>query len=125
MNDRRKRYELTIVPRREYLYARVRAETIDSKTAVAYLREVAGSCFELKRRRVILERDIPVMLPDTDLFFTTGEFIDMMKNVRIAFVNPHEAIHREMEFAILIATNRGAEFALHADLASAENWLLG
>lgn len=124
MSDDLTQYELTLVPRREYLYARVKADSIDSKTAAAYLREVAGNCSELKRRRVLLERDIPVMLPDTDLFFTTGEFLEMMRNVRVAFVNPHASIHHEMEFAILIATNRGAEFTLHADIASAEKWLL-
>ena len=64
------------------------------------------------------------MLPDTDLFFTTGEFLELMRDVRVAFVNPHESIHGEMEFAILIATNRGADFKLHGDIGSAEKWLL-
>jgi hypothetical protein len=64
------------------------------------------------------------MLPSADLFFTTQDFLKMVGNKRIAFLSRHATIHSEMEFAILVGTNRGANYRLFNDLARAEEWLV-
>lgn len=109
--------------RQRYLYALVRAEDIDRATALAYLREVADECERQGCDRVLLERDIPVMLPDGDLFFTTHDFFGMMAGRRVAFINPHVPIDADMDFAVAIASSRGAPFRLCRDIKSAEKWL--
>jgi hypothetical protein len=125
MNDPAKPYELTFENRPDYLYAKIKSETITREIALRYLREVAARCTEVQCRRLLLERDIPVMLAGGDLFFTTNDFLNMIKNVRVAFVNPHATIESQMEFAILVGTNRGARFSLHPTVDEAETWLLG
>lgn len=117
-------YTLTFEERPGYLYARVSAGTIDAETAIEYLFKVAEKCDEIKCDRLMLERDIPVMLPTGDLFFTTQKFLERIKDIRVAFVNPHAPIREDMKFAIMIGTNRGALYSLHDNTASAERWLL-
>jgi hypothetical protein len=116
-------YTLYFEDRPGYLYARVEAETIDAENALEYLFKVADRCDETKCERLMLERDIPVMLPPGDLFFTTQKFLERVKGIRVAFVNPHAPIREDMKFAIMIGTNRGAMYSLHDNTASAERWL--
>jgi hypothetical protein len=116
-------YKLIFERRPRYLYARIEAEDIDRETAISYLREIANKSEELSENRVLLERSIPVMLSDADLLFTTEDFAEMMKGRKVAFLNPHTPISEDMDFAMVIATNRGAEFQLHRDTRSAEAWL--
>jgi hypothetical protein len=117
-------YRLTFEERPGYLYAKIQADTIDRETALAYLGEVAAKCAELGSHRLLLDRDIPAMMSDADIFFTTKDFADMMKGKRVAFLNPYMQNTEDLNFSITIATNRGAEFHLHKDLAEAEAWLL-
>lgn len=116
-------YELFFERRTDYLYALVRAAYIDRPTELAYLRAIADECERLNCDRVLLERDIPVMLPEADLFFTTHDFFAMMEGRKVAYLNPHVPIDDEMDFAVGIASSRGASFRLCRDLTAAEEWL--
>ena len=124
MNDPNKSYELSFDERPDYLYALIKSETIDRERAIQYLSEVAARCKELEVTSLLLERDIPVMLPDADLFFTTQDFVKMSAGVRIAFVNTHITNDEAMKFAIMIGTNRGARFDVFNTVEAAERWLL-
>ena len=116
-------YELSFEPRDEYLYVNVRSETINAEIAVAYLTEVAAKCDELSCRRLIIERDVPVMLRAGDLFFVTDFFRARMKGRKVAFVNPHNTIEQDMQLAIIFGTNRGANYHLFDNITAAEEWL--
>ncbi|MBV9241295.1 MAG: hypothetical protein JO314_04730 [Acidobacteria bacterium] len=117
-------YELTFDERSGYLYACVTADAIDRETALDYLRKVADRITDSEYERLMLERDIPMMLPAAELFFTTQDFLKMVGPTRVAFVNKHIVIHEEMDFAILIGTNRGANYRLFNNEAEAEEWLV-
>lgn len=125
MGDPTSAYELIFDPRSGYLYARISAPAIDEESAATYLREVAAKCRELGYDRLLLERDIPVMLPAGSLYFTTKAFRELMEGIKVAFVNPHGEIDRKMTFAILMAKNIGAQFALLPNIEAAEKWLGG
>ncbi len=117
-------YQLRFEERPGYLYAVVRSDNIDREAALSYLSEVANKCEEIKIDRLLLERDVPVMLPDADLFFVTNTFLEMIKGRRVAFVNRHFPIESDMKFAITIGTNRGAHYKLFDDVGAAEKWLM-
>lgn len=117
-------YKLEFEERAGYLFTRVSAETIKRDSAIAYLTEIAGKCKEVKAKRLMLVRNIPMMLPDADLFFTTNDFLKMIGETRVAYVNPHDAISEEMDFAILIGVNRGGDYSLFNSEKEAERWLL-
>lgn len=125
MNPSVKEYELTFEPRPNYLIATVKAKEIDRVSALDYLKKVAAKCAELQVRSLIIVRDIPTMLPDADLFTTTIEYLEMIRGIKTAFVNPYPSIQGSMDFALMIGTNRGARYKLFEDLQTAEKWLLG
>jgi hypothetical protein len=118
-------YDLSFEQRAGYLYACVTAENIDRETALDYLRKVANEVAASASESLMLERDIPVVLSSADLFFTTQDFLNMVGQTRIAFVNKHASIQSEMEFAIMIGTNRGANYRLFTNVPDAERWLTG
>jgi hypothetical protein len=117
-------YELKFEKRQDYLYALVRAKSIDRDTAVDYLGRIAERCEDLECTKLLLERDIPMMLNDSDLYFTTNDFLRMLKGVKVAFYNPHITIERAMAFAIVIGNTSGAKFAVYSSLTDAESWLV-
>ena len=119
-----KPYELTFEPRSHYLYVHIKADTITREIALAYLREIADECGRLGYHRLMIHRDVPVMLSDPDIFFTTNDFLEMVPSVRVAFVNPYTTHEAGMKFAVLVGTNRGAKFQAHSTVEAAEQWLL-
>jgi hypothetical protein len=124
MDDVIKFYELRFEQRPGYLYANIKADQMTREIALGYLREIANECARLRCTRLLIERDVPVMMPAGDLFFTATEFLEMIKGVRVAFVNPYAGIEKEMGFAVTISTNRGADYYLFDNLADADKWLL-
>ncbi len=126
MSDPIQEYELTFDERPEYLHARIRSATMDQPTAREYLSKVANKVHQVKASKLMLERDVPVMLKDVDLFHTTQFFLNLIGGgIRVAFVNPYIQILEDMDFAITIGTNRGANYRLFDGVIEAEAWLLG
>ncbi len=70
MADPTKPYELIFEERADYLYACVKAETINEESALSYLREVAERCALLESTHLMLYRDIPTMLPTASSFLS-------------------------------------------------------
>lgn len=125
MTEPQKPYQLTFEIRPQYLYARVSCDAINQKIVVDYLHEITGKCRKLGRKHLMIERDIPATLSETDTFFTGTEFAHMgIDKIRIAFVDRREENTEHLEFAMLIVNNRGADLKLFHDPASAEKWLL-
>jgi hypothetical protein len=124
MTDLTRPYELTFEARPQYLYAQVKADTITEQIAAGYLREVADKCRELECDRLLLHRDIPEMLATGTLFFVAADFQKMISGIRTAFVNPHLSNRNELDFAVTVGTNRGADYAVFDNDADAEAWLL-
>jgi hypothetical protein len=118
-------YELTFEQRRGYLRVQVEADSIDLETAKAYNREVAAKCDELGLAKLLVVRKIPVMMSTVDVFDATTDFVNLMSGRRVAYLNPHAAIGRDFNFAITVASNRGAAIEVFGDETEAEKWLLG
>jgi hypothetical protein len=117
-------YTLHFENRGQYLYARITAEEIDRPSALEYLNEVADQLRASGLKRLMLERQIPVMLNDADLFHTTLDFLEMIRGTKAAFINPHSSIDDSMAFAMTIGNNRGAMYRLFNDADAGELWLL-
>ena len=117
-------YELTFTERQNYLYALVRAETMTLAMAMEYLRAVVDKCIQIAPTRLLLERDVPVLLPDLDAFFTTRYFLEQMKGKRIAIVNTHLASSTHPHRKLLTDTRAGGHSRLFDNFVEAEKWLL-
>ena len=117
-------YELLFEERSGYLYVLVRADKATLEMAMEYLRLTAEKCSQILCDHVLLERDVPVMLPAVDLYFTTLYFLDLMKGKKIAFYNPHDSLQDKMESAILTGTRAGGHYRVFQSFPEAEKWLL-
>ena len=126
MDPSAKPYELTLEQRPDYMYAHISCGAINSEIVTDYLHQVIDRCHKKHCSRLMIERDIPATLSDTDIFFTGNEFAHMgIEQIRIAFVDSRVENKEHLEFAMLIANNRGANMKLFANAAEAEKWLQG
>ena len=124
MNDPPRPYTLAFEQRDEYLYVRVTAEGLDRESAVDYIREIADKCREQHCKRVMIERDIEHLLSHADFFFVCQQVADIMRGIRIAFINRKPAKNDVLAFALLVLRNRGARAEIHESVGSAERFLL-
>jgi hypothetical protein len=116
-------YELLIEERPGYVYAYVRGATMNLAAAKRYLSEVARRCDEIDCSRLMLERDVPVLLSEVDMVFAVSYFLELMKGRRIAFVNRHTGIHNDLHRHILTGTKAGGHYRLFDNVMAAEKWL--
>ena len=124
MNTSEKPYDLTVEQRPEYLYARIQTDAITMQTEIEYLEDLVKHCDAVQCKRIMLRRDIPVMLSTTDLYFATTRFAEIIPGLRVAIVNPHAGNDPGAKFAEVVGRNRGALLRLFKDEDEAERWLL-
>jgi hypothetical protein len=117
-------YKLSLESRKGYLYAGVESERINETIALAYMKEIMERCRAEGLLKVMIYRDIPAMLTTGPLFYVARQFQEMMKGLKVAFVNPHENIVHEMHFFIMTATEGATEYMIFNNAADAEGWLL-
>jgi hypothetical protein len=117
-------YELVFESRKDYLYARISAKSIDPAIAMQYLSAISHKCTECRCEQLMLVRNIPKMLSDSDLYFTVTGFQHMIGTRKVAFVNPYREIREDMKFAIVVGMNRGGQFNIFDTEVEAERWLL-
>ena len=117
-------YELTFEERPLYLFARVKAETIDRGTAIVYLRQLSSERERIGATRVMLDRQTPSVLSDADNYFIVHEIMEMLPVVKLAVVNPFEINDEGLTFGLLVSTNRGAMYRAFRTEAEAEAWLI-
>lgn len=119
-----KEYDLTLEMRPDYLYALVRSDSINQQLVVHYLHEVITTCKKLHRTRLLLERDIPSALNESEVYFSGTDFAHTgLSEMKVAVVDRRPENVDNLELTILVQNNRGANIKLFADIAAAEAWL--
>lgn len=116
-------YELQFERRKGYVYARISAPSIDRSTALDYLSEIADECANVKCKRLMIERDIPSMMSDGELYNTMDDFVRLSSGLRIAFVNPHRSLNDAMRKIIRYGAGKGADIEYFDSVDEAEKWL--
>ncbi|HVQ56265.1 MAG TPA: hypothetical protein VMS29_05880 [Pyrinomonadaceae bacterium] len=115
--------DLTFEERPEYLHARISAQSLDRKSALDYLSEISLKCASTRCKQMLLERDVPIMPTDEDLFVSIKELVEMSAGIRIALVNPHVSVEDAMKH--IDQCHHGADFKYFNDTTEAQRWLLG
>ena len=118
-------YELTFDKRPNYLYAVIKADSIDRHTALRYLQELADKCTEVNAERVMLERRIPATMSDADTYLIIQDITRLIGPRRMAVVNPYDSNSEAMAFGNLVGANRGLPYRVFDSSDDAEAWLLG
>src|SRR5437016_14207110 len=97
-HDETRHYELTFEERPGYLYAHVTSGEITAEAALDYLIKIVEKCDDANCERILLERDIPHMLPFRDLYEYATKFREMFGDKKLAIVNPHTGIFGKLNF---------------------------
>lgn len=117
-------YKLTFEVHPEHLFARVEASAIDRSTSLEYLSEVSLKCADERRRKLLLERDIPVILDEPVMDSIVEEYIRLCTGVTIALVNRYADLNSSTEYIIEHLNTRGVNFKYFDNVKAAEEWLL-
>jgi len=82
-------YDLTLEERQGYLYACIKVTELDRNIALDCLAEIVARCADIRCKRMLVERDAPAGLDDTDFLISMTDLVRMSAGVKIAFVNKH------------------------------------
>jgi hypothetical protein len=124
MTETAKPYNLTFDERPAYLYAHLTGDTISVEIIRDYIAEVVAKSNATGKRRIMLYRDIPAVLPESQTFFTVRDSLEALRGKKLALVNPHAGIQKELAFAVTVGLNRGGNYADFTNIDAAERWLL-
>jgi hypothetical protein len=119
-----KLYKVHVEDRGNYAYARISAPTITRSMALMYLGEIVYACAEMRQKRLLLDRDIPDVMPDNDMLDVMKEFVRMGSGMRVALVNKHVPITDSLRRAMSVGAEKGADFNYFSDLEEAKQWLM-
>jgi hypothetical protein len=117
-------YNIEFQVRPGYLYARVQAPVIKREIAYSYLAEIVTKCADLRVKKLVLERDIPAVLDDEEMFAAMDDLVRMSKGMRVALVNRHISVSRALERIVNLGVGKGADYGYFTDPQDAEKWLL-
>jgi len=117
-------YKLIFEARSGYLYARVEAEQISATTSKAYLAEVRAECDAHRSTRLMIDRRIPHVMSVIGFYNVSGNSVDILRGIKVAWLNPYPENHEMLEFAMTAANNRGGRYGLFTNEREAEEWLL-
>ena len=119
-----RQYEIRFEEHPEYLFAHVKAETVDRKMAFAYLRDLGAKCAELGASRLLVIRDIPIVMSDVANYQCLTEMIRVLGRIRVALVNPYRELASAVDFGTLVIRSKRYDYKAFTDMKDAERWLL-
>src|SRR5688572_7191530 len=103
MCDRATQYDLTFEERPGYLYANVKDTSMSEEMSAAFLGEIADKCAELGISRVIINRDVPVIINSSSLFFSMQVIVKILRGLKVAVLNPFPSNDEALNFAVVVA----------------------
>ena len=118
-----KGYNLKLEERDGYLYALASGDRLTATIASAYWNDIAGKCFELDCRRILIEKDFPESVGPTDMLHMADHVGALLPGRKVAFIDRHN--HEEInELGKKLARNRDVVMQIFSNAADAEKWLL-
>lgn len=118
-----KPYWIKLEDRGGYLYVLVGGEKLTAEISAAYWREIADKCFELKKDKIMIEKDFAESVSPPEML-RMGEFLgSLLPAYKIAFLDRHD--NRGVnELGKRVARSRDVKMQLFENTAEAEQWLL-
>lgn len=119
-------FQLRFEYRPDYLYILVKSERIDFESALSIWQEIAEECGKSGYQKILIDRDVPKLLPEADLFWLRSELPKMgLRNFLIAIADYHEENYKLNRFADTVSNNRGVSTGTFTTVKAAEQWLSG
>jgi hypothetical protein len=118
-----KPYTIILEDRGEYLYALVGGDKLTPEIAGEYWREIAGACFELEKKKIMIEKDFVETVSPAEMLQMGIYLGELLATKKIAFIDRHgnDDIN---ELGKKIARNRDVKMQTFHNVDEAERWLL-
>jgi hypothetical protein len=118
-----KPYEIDLQDRGDYLYAHVSGEKLNAAISASYWNEIAETCFELGRNKILIEKEFKDSVSAAEMLEMSSYLGQLLATRRIAFVDRfgHEDIN---ELGKKLARNRDVMLQIFHNTREAEQWLL-
>jgi hypothetical protein len=118
-----KPYKIEIEDRGEYLYVLVGGDKLTADVSAAYWREIAGICFDLKKDKILIEKDFTETVSLLEMVQMGTYLGQLLVNKKIAFIDRYgnDDIN---ELGKKIARNRNVKLQTFKNISDAEKWIL-
>lgn len=117
-----KPYELTLVNRKLYVYAHVKADAITREIGSAYIAEMIEACRKYKKDKLMIYRDIPEMLSPEGIKGLSDDFVKLIGDIKTAGVNPYLSAEEAIRSASFVTVE--SHYRLFTNFKEAEAWLI-
>ena len=98
---------------------------MDADETLECLRVIVSNCKAAHAGRLMIERDVPMILSTGDVFAVAEAFSHMgVGSLKVAVVDKRPQYLDVIEFGALVTTNRGVDLHAFVDRSVAEEWLL-
>ena len=120
----KKAYKISFTEHPDYLYVELTGDSISEAIIREYIADIIAKCNETGLDRILLYRDIPVVMPEGTVYHTVSASLDALRGKKVAVVNPHAKIDAAVQFGMTVAQNRGGDYASFSETEEALGWLL-
>jgi hypothetical protein len=117
-------FDLSFEDRKHYAYAQIKAANIDRAMAFTYLGDVVLMCADIKQKKLLIERDIPILMNDDDMAQALAKLLLMGSGMKIAILNKNRSIGKELKRAVGQVCGKDSHCKYFNSLKAAERWLL-
>jgi hypothetical protein len=118
-----KPYRMEIEDRGDYLYVLVGGDKLTADIAASYWREIADVCFDLKKNKILIEKDFAQSVSPLEMVHMGNFLGQLLANKKIAFFDRYgnEDIN---ELGKKIARNRNVIMQTFQNIKDVEKWIL-
>ena len=118
-----KPYRIEIEDRGGYLYVLVGGDKLTADIAASYWREIAEVCFDLKKNKILIEKDFAESVSPLEMIHMGTYLGQILANKKIAFFDRYgnEDIN---ELGKKIARNRNVKLQTFQNIKDAEKWIM-
>lgn len=117
-----KPYTIELEDRVEYLYALVGGDKLTADISAMYWNEIAEKCFELDRRKILIEKDFKETVGPAEMIQMATNLGQLLAGRTIAFLDRHG--HEDInELGKKLARNQDVMMQIFETVADAEHWL--
>ncbi len=118
-----KPFTITFEDRSAYLRAHVSGTRDTVEISLRYWGAAADECRRRGMNRMLVVEDFQTSAPIADVFEVAKRLPEIVRGIRVAFVNERLAELDANKFGEDVAVNRGASGRVFADFKSADAWL--
>jgi len=116
-------FQIRFDARTDHLRAFVTGPRDSKEVSRGFWRQIAEECLRQGLHKVLVEEDFPNPISEVELYELITQAEDLLRRLRIAFVDRRAEHAASNRFAETVARNRGLVVRIFDDIDAAARWL--